>query len=115
MDDNELKELRNPENWEVDGDPRPPIKAPRAIVSVAFSREDYENVVEAAKNQGAKTSEFIRRAALDAIGQQRASDRAPQLVSASGFVSSYPTNVVRASLSRVVLNEDPAPKTFSTV
>ncbi len=63
----ELAELQNPETWEDEAEPeRPPVKSPRAIVSVAFSREDFEHVAEYAQQHGMKTSEFIRRAALDA-------------------------------------------------
>jgi hypothetical protein len=61
----ELAELQDPETWADDGEVRPPVKSPRAIVSVAFSREDFETVARYAREHGMKTSEFIRHAALD--------------------------------------------------
>jgi hypothetical protein len=43
------------------------VKSPRAIVSVAFSREDFEHVADYAKRHGMKVSELIRKATLDQI------------------------------------------------
>lgn len=64
----ELTELQDPDTWEDDEDPiRPAVKSPRAIVSVAFAREDFENVADFAEQNGMKISEFIRRAALERI------------------------------------------------
>jgi len=72
MDDTELDELQRPETWENgDGELRAPVKAPRAIVSVAFSRDDFQHVAKYAKQHGMKTSEFIRRAALERVAAQR--------------------------------------------
>ncbi len=42
-----------------------PVKAPRVVVSVAFSREDFESVAGYAGRMGKKISEFIREAALE--------------------------------------------------
>lgn len=61
-----LDDLQNPENWEeTEGEMTPAVKAPRAIVSVAFSRADFERVAQHARLHGMKTSEFIRRSALE--------------------------------------------------
>jgi hypothetical protein len=67
-DEAELKELQDPETWEdlPDGGIRGPARSSRAIVSVAFSREDLRKIAEHARRQGMKTSEFIRNATLDA-------------------------------------------------
>ena len=66
MDEEELEELQNAGSWEEDGAiAQPAGKAPRAIVSVAFPREDFERVTAQAKLAGMKTSEFIRQAALE--------------------------------------------------
>jgi hypothetical protein len=66
MSKEELQELQSPETWEDAGEVvRPTTKPPRAVVSVAFSREDFEAIADHAKKRGMKTSEFIRRAALD--------------------------------------------------
>ena len=64
--DEELVELQDPGSWDLD-DPqvRPPVKQPRAVVSVAFSRADYEQVVRRARAAGKTTSEYIREAALE--------------------------------------------------
>lgn len=71
MDDTELRELEDRETWDDDvGEVRPPVKAPRAVVSVAFARDDFERVSEFARRAGMKTSEFIRRSALEAVGSQ---------------------------------------------
>ena len=59
----ELAELQDPATWEEEGTIHPPVKSPQAIVSVTFSREDFEKVVAHAKQRGLKTSEFIRQAA----------------------------------------------------
>lgn len=62
----ELHELQSAETWEDVGETiQPAAKAPRAVVSVAFSREDFESIVELARKSGMKTSEFIRSAAMD--------------------------------------------------
>ena len=63
--DEELEELQTPDNWEDAEDAvQPPVKAPRAVVSIAFSREDFQMVADYAKRHGMKTSEYIREAAL---------------------------------------------------
>ena len=68
MDEQELSELQNPDAWEdADNEVRPPVKAPRAVVSVAFARDDFFRVTERARRLGMKTSEFIRKAALDQV------------------------------------------------
>jgi hypothetical protein len=80
----ELEALQNPENWEDEENPvRPPVKSPRAVVSVAFSREDFESIAAHAREHGMKTSEFIRRAALN----QLAPKQEEALVSVTGVVS----------------------------
>jgi hypothetical protein len=68
MDERILDELRDPAYWSnAEAEIRQPTKSPRAVVSVAFSHEDHAQVVERAKALGMKTSEFIRRAALDQL------------------------------------------------
>jgi hypothetical protein len=64
----ELAEWQDPATWEDDEDPvRPPVHSPRAIVSVAFSRDDFIAVADYASRHGMKTSEFIRRATLERL------------------------------------------------
>jgi hypothetical protein len=54
-----------PDDWDFEhAERRRPVRKPRAVVSVAFSREDFERLTEVAEKQGLRTSEFIRIAAL---------------------------------------------------
>jgi hypothetical protein len=65
MDDREREELHNPESWDWErAQSRPGRKKPRAVVSVAFNRDDFETVSAFAERAGMKLSEFIRSAAL---------------------------------------------------
>lgn len=83
-----LAELQDPQTWDDEEDAvRPAVKSPRAIVSVAFSREDFEVLVAHAKQHGMKTSEFIRRAALERMSPKQQ----PVAVSVTGAVyTRYP-------------------------
>jgi len=65
MDDKEREELQNPESrdWER-AEARPGRKKPRAVVSVAFNRDDFETVAAFAERAGMKLSQFIRSAAI---------------------------------------------------
>ena len=81
-EERELRELENPENWDWEkAERQPPVQARRTIVSVAFARAEFAQVAKYAQSIGMKTSEFIRRAALE-----RASARTEQMAvrSASG-------------------------------
>ncbi len=58
--------LRNAETWDIDqAMVSPGVQKPRAVVSVAFSRDDFERVAHAAQRSDMKTSEFIRTASLE--------------------------------------------------
>ena len=83
MDNKESEELQDPESWSDESEVRAPVKPQRAVVSVAFSREDFERVVEQAQRAGMKTSEFIRHAALEHVSEQRVP---VQVFSVSGYV-----------------------------
>lgn len=65
MSENEVKNLEDPGegDWE-NAEVRMPEKAPRAVVSVAFDRGDFERIAAKARGLGEKTSEYIREAAL---------------------------------------------------
>ncbi|MDQ3693787.1 MAG: hypothetical protein M3464_09170 [Chloroflexota bacterium] len=78
----ELDGLQDPEAWD-EGEVRPPVKSPRAIVSVAFAREDFERIAEYATRRGMKTSEFIRRAALETVVPRR---HEPAMIIVTGSV-----------------------------
>ena len=65
MKDRESKELHDPESWDWEhAQSRAGRKKPRAVVSVAFSRGDFERVAVHAERAGMRVSEFIRSAAL---------------------------------------------------
>lgn len=72
MDKKEPRGLQHPETWDFDkAEKRPAVKTPRVVVSVAFSRVDFDLVAESAATMGMRTSEFIRHAALERAGNQR--------------------------------------------
>lgn len=61
-----LDALENPENWDFErAEERQPSRSARAVVSVAFPRDDFTIVSEAARESGKKLSEFVREAAVD--------------------------------------------------
>jgi hypothetical protein len=98
LDDKELKELQDPTLWEhSENDKRDPVKSSRAVVSVAFSRNDFELVSSAAKQRGMKTSEFIRAATLE---NARAHSKRAVIVSVSGSLevrTPYPVTQLRGA------------------
>jgi hypothetical protein len=54
------------DDWALDeAEIHEPPKNPRAVVSVAFPRNDFGKVTEAASASNMKVSEFIRTAALE--------------------------------------------------
>ena len=66
MQEREDHDLEEPSSWDYErAEKRPSAKPDRAVVSVAFSRKDFERVAGYAERSGMRTSEFIRRAALD--------------------------------------------------
>lgn len=66
MNNEEMNDLENPENWDFEKAERhPPVKGPRVIVSVAFPRDAYEQVARSAQQRGMRVSEFIREASLE--------------------------------------------------
>jgi hypothetical protein len=70
MKDDELEELQNREEWDFeDGERRPGAKSTRAVVSVAFAREDFERVSACAEQSRKRTSQFIREAALEKVSR----------------------------------------------
>ena len=89
MNTEPLEELENAENWDFDSaETRPPVKAARAVVSVPFSRQDYEKVALCAEQTGERISEFIREGAL----QRAAEHVAVAMLSSYSFNLSWRTN-----------------------
>jgi hypothetical protein len=66
------EDLKNPEQWDWESAKFvQPTKAPRTIVSVAFSRNEFQFVAETAAGLKQPVSAFIREAALQkAEGEQ---------------------------------------------
>ncbi len=63
MDDEELQE---PQNWDWEtAATHAPAKQPRAVVSVAFLRQDFEQLAAYARQEGRTVSAVIREAALE--------------------------------------------------
>jgi len=105
MDEQELRELQDPDTWADDEDElHAPVKAPRAVVSVGFAREDFERVVDYAERQGLKTSELIRQATLERIASEHTQVQPPTvLVTVSNWVrTEYPVNWHRGTKVKVV-------------
>ena len=62
------EELQKPETWDFDkAEEKPGRSQGRAVVSVSFSREDFNRVSQHAEMLGLKTSELIRNATLEQI------------------------------------------------
>lgn len=111
MSKEELAELQSPETW---GDTEETVqratKPSRAVVSVAFSREDFETIAESARQQGMKTSEFIRRSALEKAAPSQSGAR---VVSVSGGVYTGYT-IVSAPRARTEVTTKPEPAVYAT-
>lgn len=85
IDDKELEELQNADNWDFDtAEIRQPVKHPRAVVSVAFQREDFERVATLAQRHNMRMSEYIRKAALGGIAGVRPAPAGSFVGSATG-------------------------------
>jgi hypothetical protein len=102
----ELEDLQNPEHWDYErAERRPAAKAGRAVVSVAFPRDDFQLVANAADREGERLSEFVRKAA---VARARDQEPRPALASVSGGgygIALYADRPVSASgASGVVIN-----------
>jgi hypothetical protein len=77
--------LQDPGTWDFASAHRhPPAKRGRAVVSVAFPREDFELVAGQAERERKKLSEFIREAAVArAKGMAYGGELPPPTVSGS--------------------------------
>lgn len=103
MDERELAELQDEESWDDEGDVRPAVKPQRAVVSVAFGRDDFERVATHARRHGMKTSEFIRRAALS---QMTSENGGSSVLSVSGNVhTDHPRTPNKAPRAEIKVDE----------
>lgn len=114
VSNDEFKDLQDPGIWEDDGGVREPVKSPRAVVSVAFARDDFDRVVEHAQRAGMKTSEFIRSTVLSSIDRHRFGVR---ILSVAGLAyNDFPTNRTQTSRERgmTMTGDSLNPKSFVT-
>lgn len=83
-------DLESPEQWDFErAARRRSVRAPRAVVSVAFRREDFELVAAAAERANMKLPEFIRTAALAAARGGQSEPRRLVIDGASGAAVFY--------------------------
>ena len=90
------RQLQNEETWDYSKAEKRAGVRKRTVVSVAFSREDFERVAARAEQLGMKISEYIRNAAI------QAAENRPHVVT---FIS--------GSLGGVLQARDFAPSTNS--
>lgn len=65
LTEREFEELEDPENWDFDAvQIQPPVKDPKAVVSMELNRSEFNRVAAAARRRGLPLAEFIRQAAL---------------------------------------------------
>lgn len=70
MNDNELNELGNSDNWDWEKtETKSGRQSRRTIVSVGFLRPDFEKVSRFAEKCGWNVSAFVRNAALEKIAK----------------------------------------------
>lgn len=71
MKNNNDSELEKLETWDTNQvETRQPQKSSRVVFSVAFSRDDFNQISKHAELIGKKTSEFIREAVIEKISIQ---------------------------------------------
>ena len=88
--DPEDVDLQNEGQWDFGAaESRPGVSRPRAVVSVAFAREDFNKVAECAESHAKRVSEFIREAALEKV----ASSALPVFTSSTSGPSLFVTRV----------------------
>ena len=87
-EDKEL-DLRDESSWDYEkAETKPATRSNRVVVSVAFTRQDFEKVADHAGSVNMKTSEFIRTAALDKVGKPAEASGFACSVSNAGFIIS---------------------------
>jgi hypothetical protein len=85
---------------------RPGVKPSRTIVSVAFAREDFERVAQAARHAQMKLSEFIRNAAVNEAHRQRGRAVISSTSGTLGFTSFTITSQTVTQGRALVKDED---------
>jgi hypothetical protein len=91
MNDKKVQALENAEEWDLErATKHAAVKGRRAVVSVAFPREEFELVDECAERSGEKLSEFIRKAALSRASTHSAMAAPPLISGSSGMIIASP-------------------------
>ncbi len=68
MADQDVNSIEHEENWDfARAERRSGNRGVRTILSVAFSREEFDRVSACAERSNAKVSEFVRAAALERV------------------------------------------------
>jgi uncharacterized protein (DUF1778 family) len=66
MDDQELRELEDPDSWDFENvQIHQPVAHRRAVVSVALSRDAFRDIASAARDCGMTVTGFVRLAAIE--------------------------------------------------
>jgi hypothetical protein len=82
------EQLEREDEWAWnDSVAKPAVKRPRAVVSVAFNRYDFERLDQYAERHGIKLSELIRQGALLRIGEGASVDVVDNLVEGRSIMS----------------------------
>jgi hypothetical protein len=69
----ELRELQDPDSWDWEqGEVHGPAVNPTAVVSIRFTREEFERVATAAERSGRKLTQYVHDAALAQVDAQPA-------------------------------------------
>lgn len=113
MDEKEPRGLQSADSWDFDraGKSGAP-KSARAIVSVAFPREDFDRVAECAEGLRMRISEFIREAAVDrAESHRRLAELSSFSSSTSRAVFSDKVFPTTRTATRIDLSPELAPQT----
>lgn len=98
-------DINRDDDWDLDqAEIHQPPKNPRAVVSVAFPRNDFRKVSEAAAISEMKVSEFIRTAALERAEHVAGSSHSYSM-STSGSGAIYRTFTAAAPARRVIQQE----------
>ncbi|MBX3069975.1 MAG: hypothetical protein KF883_05755 [Thermomicrobiales bacterium] len=106
QDEMTLEELQDPDTWEDAFEIQPPVKSPRGIVSVGFSRDELSLVTDAADNQNMKLSAFIRAAALEKSRDVSENAECTTSLSATpGTVADLRLNRTRSSAAKTAVGQ----------
>ena len=109
MADDQEPDLQEESNWDFEqAETRPPTRSNRVVVSVAFTRPDFEQVAEYAESVNMKTSEFIRTAALEKAGNQAEASNISCSVSNARFIISGSSIGIATHVRASVFQSEPA-------